>query len=112
VQGKNNLKPLALALAFAFINAEVNGQTQAADTDIQSSRLSLVGSTLTCSATSTAPTIRVPMPIVDRAKLKARLATLLRDSLFDDANGIVNIAREKEMIRKLANKLAREKESD
>jgi hypothetical protein len=39
-------------------------------------------------------------------------ATLLRDSLFDDANGIVNIAREKEMIRKLANKLAREKESD
>jgi hypothetical protein len=48
---------------------------------------------------------------VDRAKLKARLLTLLRDSLFDDAKGIVNIAREKE-IRKLANKLGREKESD
>jgi hypothetical protein len=48
---------------------------------------------------------------VDRAKLKARLATLLRDSLFDDTKGIVNIAREKE-IRKLANKSGREKESD
>jgi hypothetical protein len=112
VQSKHSLKPLALALAFAFINADVNGQAlKTANTDIQSSRFSLVGSTLTCSATSTAPTIRVPMPIVDRAKLKARLATLLRDSLFDDANGIVNIAREKE-IRKLASKLAREKESD
>jgi hypothetical protein len=55
--------------------------------------------------------IRVAQPLVDRAKLKARLATLLYDSLSDDAKGIVNIAWEKE-IRKLANKLGREKESD
>jgi hypothetical protein len=48
---------------------------------------------------------------VAQAKLKAQLATLLRDSLFDDAKGVVNIAREKE-IKKLANKLAREKESN
>jgi hypothetical protein len=41
---------------------------------------------------------------VQRARLKARLAILLRDSLYDDAKGIVNIARENE-IRKLANKL-------
>jgi len=38
------------------------------------------------------------------AKLKSRLATLLRDSLYDDARGVVNIEREKE-IKKLANKL-------
>jgi hypothetical protein len=43
---------------------------------------------------------------VARAKVKARLVTLLRDSLYDDAKGIVNIAREKE-IKKLANKLRR-----
>jgi hypothetical protein len=55
--------------------------------------------------------IQVPQPLVDRVRLKARLVTLLRDSLFDDARGIVNIAREKE-IRKLANKLGREKERD
>jgi hypothetical protein len=44
---------------------------------------------------------------VARAKVKARLVTLLRDSLYDDTKGIVNIAREKE-IKKLANKLRRE----
>jgi hypothetical protein len=112
VQGKNNLKLLALALAFAFINANVMGQAStSASADTQSSRSSLVGSTLTCSETPTAPKIRVPMPLVDRAKLKARLANLLRDSLYDDAQGIVNIAREKE-IKKLANKLGRGKESN
>jgi hypothetical protein len=41
---------------------------------------------------------------LERARLKARLAALLRESLYDDARGIVNIGREKE-IRKLANKL-------
>jgi len=46
---------------------------------------------------------------LERAKLKARLANLLRESLDDDAQGIVNIAREKE-IRKLANKLRSDKQ--
>ncbi|MGB8583428.1 MAG: hypothetical protein WCD47_21600 [Candidatus Sulfotelmatobacter sp.] len=108
MQGKKQLTLLA-ALAFAFICSHVSGQlSKASYPGIQPS---LVGSTLACSQTSTAPTIRVPLPLVDRAKLKARLATLLRDSLFDDAKGVVNIARENE-IRKLANKLGREKESD
>jgi hypothetical protein len=44
---------------------------------------------------------------VARAKVEARLVTRLRDSLYDDAKGIVNIAREKE-IEKLASKLRRE----
>ena len=41
---------------------------------------------------------------MERAKTKARLITLLRESLFDDAKGIVNIARERE-IKKLVGKL-------
>jgi hypothetical protein len=108
VQGKKALT-LPAALAFAFICAHASGQaSKASYPGIQPS---LVGSTLACSQTSTAPTIRVPTPLVAQAKLKAQLATLLRDSLFDDAKGVVNIAREKE-IKKLANKLAREKESN
>jgi hypothetical protein len=42
--------------------------------------------------------------LLEQAKLKARLAALLRESLYDDAKGIVNMPREKE-IRKLASKL-------
>ena len=61
----------------------------------------LVGSSLTCSPPQT---LRIPAPFAERAKIKARLLNLLRESLSDDAKGIVNIAREKE-IRKLANKL-------
>ena len=48
--------------------------------------------------------IAVPLEVAEQAKVKARLLNLLRDSLFDDAKGIVNIARENE-IKKLANKL-------
>jgi hypothetical protein len=109
VQGKNKLS-LVAALAFAFSCAYAGGQASksSSDPDIQ---LTFLGSTLKCSQTSLTQSIQVPPPLVDRAKLKARLVTLLRDSLFDDAKGIVNIAREKE-IRKLANKLGREKESD
>jgi hypothetical protein len=107
VHSKTKLSPLA-TLAWAFFSGQANGQaSQGPDPNVQSS---LVGSTLTCSPTSaTASAIRVPLPLVDRAKLKARLANLLRDSLFDDAKGIVNIAREKE-IKKLASKLGRERE--
>ena len=94
---------LTVPLAFALLMARASGQmSKTSDPDIQSS---LVGSALTCSQNP--PAIRVPPPLVERAKLKARLVNLLRDSLYDDAKGIVNIAREKE-IRKLANKLQRE----
>jgi len=50
----------------------------------------------------------IPGPAVRRAKLKLRLLNLLRDSLYDDAKGIVNMAREKE-IKKLANELKSKK---
>lgn len=60
------------------------------------------GSTLTCAQPP--EVFHVPLVIAERAKIKARLINLLRESLFDDAKGIVNVAREKE-IRKLADKL-------
>jgi hypothetical protein len=66
-----------------------------------------IGSSLTCTQPRTH--VVVPRPLLERAKLKARLANLLRESLDDDAQGIVNIAREKE-IRKLANKLRSDKQ--
>jgi hypothetical protein len=65
-----------------------------------------VGSALRCSQASM---IVVTRPLLERAKVKARLLTLLHDSLYDDARGIVNIEREKE-IRKLANKLKNDRE--
>jgi hypothetical protein len=61
-----------------------------------------VGSALTCS--SSPQLLPVPASVIARAKIKARLINLLRESLFDDAKGVVNIAREKE-IRKLVSKL-------
>lgn len=50
----------------------------------------------------------IAKPLAERAKLKVRLYNLLRESLFDDAKGIVNIGREKE-IKDLASKLKSEK---
>jgi hypothetical protein len=50
----------------------------------------------------------IPRPFAERAKLKARLLNLLRESLYDDAKGIVNIKREKE-IKSLASKLRDDK---
>ena len=102
MQRRYNFTPLAVVLAFA-ISAQTSGQlSQASDLDLQAS---FVRSTLTCSQTPA--TIRVSPPLVARAKVEARLVTRLRDSLYDDAKGIVNIAREKE-IEKLASKLRRE----
>ena len=60
---------------------------------------------LTCSETQR---FLIPKPFAARAKLKARLLNLLRESLYDDAKGIANITREKE-IKNLANKLKDDK---
>ena len=62
----------------------------------------LVGAPSIC--TQTPVNVQVPLQLFDGAKLKARLATLLRESLDDDAHGILDVAREKE-IKKLADKL-------
>src|SRR5579863_3013499 len=48
--------------------------------------------------------LSIPRRLVERAKLKARLVNILRESLYDDAKGIINVARDRE-IRTLASKL-------
>lgn len=52
--------------------------------------------------------LQVPKAIAKRAKLKAELMNVLRQSIFDDAKGIVNLARERQ-IKELVNKLTRDK---
>ena len=94
---------LPVVLGSALAGAQVLGQISGpSEPDLKNA---FVRSPLTCSQPST---IVVPSAVAHRAKLKARLLNLLRDSLFDDAAGIVNIAREKE-IKKLANKLKSER---
>jgi hypothetical protein len=96
---------LPVVLGSALAGAQVLGQVSGpAEPDLKDA---FVRSTLTCSQSST---IQVPVAVAERAKVKARLLNLLRDSLFDDAKGIVNIARENE-IRKLANKLRGERKN-
>ena len=63
------------------------------------------GGTLTCSPTQK---VLISKPFAERAKLKTRLIDRLRESIYDDAKGIVNFAREKE-IRNLASKLKDDK---
>jgi len=105
VCNKKYVTLLASGLALALVGAQAMGQvSQGSDLGLKSS---FVGGTLTC--TQLPPSIHVPQPLLERAKVKARLAILLRESLADDASGIVNVAREKE-IKKLANKLSRERE--
>ncbi len=102
---KKKFTLLTVGLAFAFVNAQAMGQTsKTPEPDLKSH---FVGGSLIC--TQSALTIRVPPPLADRVKVKARLAVLLRESLYDDASGIVNVAREKE-IRKLASKLMSERD--
>jgi hypothetical protein len=67
-------------------------------------KTSFVGSALTCSQPEK---LTVPRSIAKRAKLKAELLNLLRESIYDDSKGIVNLAREKE-IANIADKLKKE----
>lgn len=90
---------LVAALACGLANGQAKGQLPG---DYELNRAAaFVGSPLACSQPLT---IIVPRNVAEKARLKVRLLTLLRESLSDDAKGIVNIAREKE-IKKLANKL-------
>lgn len=97
---------LTLALASTFCVVQATSQTlQASSQTLRDPQpnpaTTFAGSALTCSDSQK---LLIPHPFAERAKLKARLSNLLRESLYDDAKGIVNIAREKE-IRVLANKL-------
>ena len=52
--------------------------------------------------------LQIPRSVARRAKVKAQLMNVLRESIFDDAKGIVNLARDRE-IKDLVNRLTREK---
>jgi hypothetical protein len=94
---------LTLALASTLGVVQATGQTLR---DPQPDpAATFAGSPLTCSESQK---LLIPHPFAERAKLKAKLSNLLCESLYDDAKGIVNIAREKE-IRELANKLKKER---
>ena len=94
---------LPVVLASALAGAQVLGAvSKGSEPDLTNA---LGRSPLTCSQSNT---LVIPAQVAERAKLKARLLNLLRESLFDDAKGIVNIAREKE-IKKLASKLKGDK---
>ena len=68
-----------------------------------------IGSAQTCAQPEKkTEKFRIPQFLVKRARLKARLLNLLHDSLTDDSKGIVNPAREKEIVS-LARKLKSEK---
>jgi hypothetical protein len=95
---KRSIFLLPIILGSALAGAQLGAVSGPADADLKNA---FVRSPLTCTQSST---IVVPSKVADRAKVKARLLNLLRESLYDDAKGIVNIAREKE-IKKLANKL-------
>lgn len=86
---------LASALAGAQTLESLSGNAR------PNQSLAFSGGALACSQPEV---LRVPQDLVQRAKLKLRLMNLLQESLLDDAKGIVNIAREKE-IKKLADKL-------
>jgi hypothetical protein len=90
VHNQKNFQPQALIPAFAFFTAQAMGQgSKESDLPL---KFSFVGGTLTC--TQFPSPIHVPLPFVERSRIKARLAMLLRESLDDDAGGIVNVPRE------------------
>jgi hypothetical protein len=96
------LLPVVLVAALAGAQSPPSGMGRP-DPDLGAS---FVGSPLTCSQPSV---VTLPARLAPRAKLKARLINLLRESLYDDAKGIVNIQREKE-IKNIANKLRNDTE--
>jgi hypothetical protein len=98
---KASLLLLPVVLTAAIASAQMGEASREAEPNFANA---VPGSALTCSQSHT---LIVPPQLVARARVKVKLLTLLRESLYDDARGVVNIAREKE-IRKLANKLKNE----
>ena len=92
---------LAVALASTLFSVQATAQAlRDPNLDLPAS---LVGETLKCTNPEKVR-IRIPERFAERAKLKARLYNLLRESLYDDSKGLVDMKREKE-IGDLADKL-------
>jgi hypothetical protein len=107
---------LALVFSCALLTVQSQGQLagQAAIGEVAMSHVPgdalaepspSFGNPLACSP---AQKLQIPRSVAKRAKIKAQLMNVLRESIFDDAKGIVNLARERE-IKDLVNRLTREK---
>ncbi len=92
---------LVVVLGSALVSAQTPVQISGQSLLDPPAALNSGASPVSCSQSQA---ITIPRPVLERAKAKARLVNLLRESIYDDARGIVNAAREKE-IRKLADKL-------
>jgi len=104
---KSILACVAVALASALLCVQAMGQASG-DTH-PGFKVSFLGSAVACSQPEKqTEKFIVPIRLAKRARLKAHLLNLLHESLSDDSNGIVNVAREKE-IADLAKKLKDEK---
>lgn len=100
---------LFLTLAFAFALLATSAMGQVSGESFSDLKAPFIGASLTCAQTQPqSERIAIRRPFAKRAQLKARLLNLLHDSLHDDAEGIVNVRREKE-IQALASKLRSEK---
>jgi hypothetical protein len=94
---------IAVVVVLGLFSLQAMGQAAG---DLQPDVKTLfVGSTLTCSQPEK---LTIPKSIAKRAKLKAELLNLLRESIYHDSKGIVNPAREKE-IANIADKLKKER---
>jgi NhaP-type Na+/H+ or K+/H+ antiporter len=100
-----NIRFALLTVALASTLFSVQATAQALRDPQPDLAATFVGRALTCSEPQK---LVISQPFAERAKVKARLYNLLRESLYDDAKGIVNIAREKE-IKHLASKLKGDK---
>ncbi len=100
---KSSIALFAVVLAVAVLRLQAVGQEpRDPNADLKTA---FFGSALTCSQPEK---VVIPKSVVKRARLKARLLNLLRESIYDDSKGIVNTEREKE-IADVANKLKQEK---
>lgn len=96
---------IVLALVFASILVNAQQMNTVSGDPQPDPKSPLTTNTLTCPQPQR---LLVPGSVAKRAKLKAQLMDLLRESLYDDAKGIVNTPREKE-IRKIADELKSDK---
>lgn len=100
---------LAVTVASLLFTLPARGQVaiaQAPEDLLSEQKTAFVGGSMACSQPEK---LRIPRAVAKRAKMKARLLNLLRESIFDDAKGIVNLARERE-IADLASRLTRERD--
>jgi hypothetical protein len=92
-----------LTVALALLSARAPAQAlQGGQLDLAAP---LAGPARTCSQSQR---LFISKPFAERARIKARLLDVLRESLYDDAKGITNIARDNE-IKSLASKLKNDK---